>query len=140
MLKKMTPFLIRTLLYPLIIWKMAVYLLTQTEFAGVGSENFMTSAFKDLIPFIQLPDQWYVYLTAYSLGYMYGVYSKLFGVRKNRPPFLLIPLFIGFKVTLVISTFYVAPLVLIGDILWTIIRVKKNSTKKVAAPLANNSI
>lgn len=120
----------RAVIYPAVIGNLLHFFYKQSPFAVEGSDFFVIQMFKDMLYFIDLPEQFYTFLTFYFLGYSYGIISKFLSVRKMKTK-IVGSLFIwGLKFAIMLWTYYLAPIVLVIDIVMTMIMAQKKRTKQ----------
>lgn len=130
MFKSYFPLFKRAVIYPAVIGNLLHFFYKQSPFVVEGSDFFVIQMFKDMLYFIDLPEQFYTFLTFYFLGYSYGIISKFLSVRKMKTK-IVGSLFIwGLKFAIMLWTYYLAPIVLVIDIVMTFIMAQKKRTKQ----------
>lgn len=136
-------FIKRTVIYPLIVGYLTYFLAMEVDPELKANTLEMLYSFNDsseMYFHIKIPDSIFVAVFFYFFGYIYGLISTVFGVRKFRSKGIRLGIFLSLlvwctKISLSLFHAMFGPLILLLDVFVSFIRVaiiKRRKSKRAA--------
>lgn len=136
-------FIKRTVIYPLIVGYLTYFLSMEVdpELKAITIEMLYSFNDSNALYFnVHIPDSVFIAIYYYSFGYIYGLISTAFGVRKFRTKKIRLGIFLSLlvfstKISLSLYHAVYGPLILLIDVIVCSVRVaiiKRRKSKRVA--------
>jgi len=132
------PLIKRAVLYPAIVGSILNFFFKESPYYAEGTNFFVVQIFKDMLYFVELPDQFYYFITFYFLGYSYGILSSFLSARKLKTGIVGSLFILGLKLGIMLWTFFIAPIFLLIDIIVTVFNATNKNAKRKQKPIPSS--
>ena len=130
MIHSLFPIIKRYALYPSVVGYLAYSYFRNTFNYEYGTDFFLVKPFTSMIPLDGLSDQFYYAITFYLFGYMYGLISSVYGVRKFKRGIVLSLMIWVSKIVVTMVVLPLSPLVFVINIFVSAYQVlRKNNPR-----------